>query len=80
MAGFRARARVFRTRPQPRSTPLVKSSCTPIVAVAAALVAMLPLPVLAAEADPAAAETLWLLGPFGFWWLLGVAGAALALW
>ncbi|NBU40442.1 MAG: hypothetical protein EBS51_06450, partial [Planctomycetia bacterium] len=67
-------------RSQPRSTPLVKSSLPPFLPAAAALVATLPVPVLAAEASPAAGETLWLLGPFGFWWLLGVAGASLALW
>jgi len=58
----------------------VKSSLPPFLPAAAALVATLPVPVLAAEASPAAGETLWLLGPFGFWWLLGVAGASLALW
>ncbi|MFM8538869.1 MAG: hypothetical protein ACKOES_12510 [Planctomycetaceae bacterium] len=58
----------------------MKSSFPPFVAAAAALVATLPVPVLAAEAAPAAGETAWLLGPFGFWWLLGVAGASLALW
>ena len=58
----------------------MKSSLPPFLPAAAALVATLPVPVLAAEASPAAGETLWLLGPFGFWWLLGVAGASLALW
>jgi inorganic pyrophosphatase/K(+)-stimulated pyrophosphate-energized sodium pump len=58
----------------------VKSSFPPFAAAVAAIVATLPVPVLAAEAAPAAGETLWLLGPFGFWWLLGVVGSVLALW
>ena len=57
----------------------MKSSFPPLVAAAAALVVTLPVPVLAADAAPATGETVWLLGPFGFWWLLGVAGASLAI-
>ncbi len=37
-------------------------------------------PVLAAAETPAGPERVWLLGPYGFWWLVGVAGAGLALY
>jgi K(+)-stimulated pyrophosphate-energized sodium pump len=35
-------------------------------------------PVQASEAGDA--QTVWLIGPYGFWWALGMAGAGLALW
>ena len=37
-------------------------------------------PVLAAADAAAGSERVWLLGPYGFWWLVGVAGAGLALY
>jgi K(+)-stimulated pyrophosphate-energized sodium pump len=39
--------------------------------------ALLPSIALAGEE---AAETMWLIGPYGFWWAVGVAGAVLALY
>ena len=39
--------------------------------------AFLPSIALAGEA---ASETMWLIGPYGFWWAVCVAGAVLALY
>ncbi len=39
--------------------------------------ALLPSIALAGEE---ASETMWLIGPYGFWWAVGVAGAVLALY
>ncbi len=39
--------------------------------------ALLPSIALAGEA---VSETMWLIGPYGFWWAVGVAGAVLALY
>ena len=36
--------------------------------------------VLAAAEPAAGPERVWLLGPYGFWWLVGVGGASLALY
>ncbi len=36
--------------------------------------------VLAATEPAAVPERVWLLGPYGFWWLVGVGGASLALY
>ncbi len=54
---------------------------SPISAVAAcaALVAALA-PTLALATDGGEVSRVWLFGPYGFWWALGVASAALALW
>jgi inorganic pyrophosphatase/K(+)-stimulated pyrophosphate-energized sodium pump len=56
----------------------VKFSRVSLVALASALLAAVSVPAVAA--DDAAPETVWFLGTYGFWWLLGVAGAVLALW
>jgi K(+)-stimulated pyrophosphate-energized sodium pump len=48
-----------------------------LAAIAAIAVALLPSIALAGEA---ASETMWLIGPYGFWWAVGVAGAVLALY
>jgi K(+)-stimulated pyrophosphate-energized sodium pump len=48
-----------------------------LAAAAAVVVALLP---SIAWAGEAASETMWLLGPYGFWWAVGVAGAVLALY
>jgi inorganic pyrophosphatase/K(+)-stimulated pyrophosphate-energized sodium pump len=54
---------------------LLATSC---MAFASAFLAATP--VLAAADTAAGAERVWLLGPYGFWWLVGVAGACLALY
>jgi inorganic pyrophosphatase/K(+)-stimulated pyrophosphate-energized sodium pump len=63
------------------ATPIVKRAT--ILASLTALPASLLLAAAVHAAEPVAAEadqTLWLIGPYGFWWLLGVAGSVLALW
>jgi len=51
-------------------------------AIRSAFLTAVLVPLLAATARAAegAEQTLWLMGPYGFWWLLGVAASALALW
>ncbi len=41
---------------------------------------LIPCLAVAADAEPAAAQTYWLIGIYGFWWAVGVAGAVLALY
>jgi len=45
----------------------------------AAAAAMVSLPGIASAAEENASETLWLIGPYGFWWAVGVGGSVLAL-
>jgi K(+)-stimulated pyrophosphate-energized sodium pump len=56
----------------------VKSTTSSLAVLAAAALASCP--VLALASDGSEATTAWILGPYGFWWALGVAGAVLALW
>ncbi|NCY03946.1 MAG: hypothetical protein EBX36_13820, partial [Planctomycetia bacterium] len=53
--------------------PLVVASIVLVTLFAHATVAM------AADAVGHAEQRKWLFGPYGFWWLVGVAGSALAL-
>ena len=50
----------------------------PLAAAAAVLLAAIPASAFASEAGEP--QTAWFFGAYGFWWLLGVAGAVLALW
>jgi K(+)-stimulated pyrophosphate-energized sodium pump len=56
----------------------VKSTTSSLAVLAAAALASCPVSALAS--DGSEATTAWILGPYGFWWALGVAGAVLALW
>jgi K(+)-stimulated pyrophosphate-energized sodium pump len=61
----------------------VKPSSASLAVAAAVIVGSLPSLAEAAATATAAsgmAETAWFFGPFGFWWLVGVAGASLALY
>jgi len=58
----------------------VKPSSSFITSCAAAMVAFLASNTALASADVAASERVWLFGPYGFWWLVGVGGACLALY
>ena len=54
----------------------------PLVTLATVMVALFAnaAVALAADAVAQAEQRKWLFGPYGFWWLVGVAGSALALW
>jgi len=56
----------------------VKSVISLASAVAAVILASLP--ALAHATDAGEPQTVWLLGPYGFWWALGLAGSLMALW
>jgi K(+)-stimulated pyrophosphate-energized sodium pump len=56
----------------------VKSTTSSLAVLAAAALASCPVSALAS--DGSEATTAWILGPYGFWWALGVAGAVAALW
>ncbi len=56
----------------------MKSLISAVAACAALVVALCP--TLALANDGGEASAVWLFGPYGFWWALGVASAVLALW
>ena len=53
---------------------------TAVVGAALAVVALASCPALALASEGDEAARAWIIGPYGFWWALGVAGAVFALW
>jgi len=62
------------------ATQIVKRLTTLIAAAITAVMAFAPTVAFAAAATLEANERKWLFGPYGFWWVIGVAGASLALY
>ena len=58
----------------------MKRLTTLIAAAITAVMAFAPTVAFAAAATLEANERKWLFGPYGFWWVIGVAGASLALY
>ena len=58
----------------------MKPATLAVSSFAAFAMTLLSSAVAVAAAEPAANERVWLFGPYGFWWLVGVGGASLALY
>jgi inorganic pyrophosphatase/K(+)-stimulated pyrophosphate-energized sodium pump len=58
----------------------VKPATIAVSSLAAFAMTLLSSAVAVAAVEPATDERVWLFGPYGFWWLVGVAGASLALY
>ena len=58
----------------------MKPATIAVSSLAAFAMTLLSSAVAVAAAEPAADERVWLFGPYGFWWLVGVGGASLALY
>ena len=58
----------------------MKPATLAVSSLAAFAMTLLSSAVAVAAAEPAADERVWLFGPYGFWWLVGVGGASLALY
>jgi len=58
----------------------VKPATIAVSSLAAFAMTLLSSAVAVAAAEPATDERAWLFGPYGFWWLVGIAGASLALY
>jgi inorganic pyrophosphatase/K(+)-stimulated pyrophosphate-energized sodium pump len=62
-------------------TEIVKPITVLVPSCVALVTSILSASSVLAAAEPAAGpERVWLLGPYGFWWLVGVGGASLALY
>ncbi len=58
----------------------MKPATIAVSSLAAFAMTLLSSAVAVAAAEPATDERVWLFGPYGFWWLVGVGGASLALY
>ena len=58
----------------------MKPATIAVSSLAAFAMTLLSSAVAVAAVEPATDERVWLFGPYGFWWLVGVAGASLALY
>ena len=58
----------------------MKPATLAVSSLAAFAMTLLSSAVAVAAVEPATDERVWLFGPFGFWWLVGIAGASLALY
>jgi inorganic pyrophosphatase/K(+)-stimulated pyrophosphate-energized sodium pump len=58
----------------------VKPATIAVSSLAAFAMTLLSSAVAVAAVEPATDERVWLFGPYGFWWLVGIAGASLALY
>jgi inorganic pyrophosphatase/K(+)-stimulated pyrophosphate-energized sodium pump len=58
----------------------VKPATIAVSSLAAFAMTLLSSAVAVAAVEPATDERVWLFGPYGFWWLVGVGGASLALY
>ena len=58
----------------------MKPATIAVSSLAAFAMTLLSSAVAVAAVEPATDERVWLFGPYGFWWLVGIAGASLALY
>ena len=58
----------------------MKPATIAVSSLAAFAMTLLSSAVAVAAVEPATDERAWLFGPYGFWWLVGIAGASLALY
>ena len=58
----------------------MKPAILAVSSLAAFVMTLLSSAVAVAAAEPVTDERVWLFGPYGFWWLVGVGGASLALY
>ena len=58
----------------------MKPATLAVSSLAAFAMTLLSSAVAVAAVEPATDERVWLFGPYGFWWLVGIAGASLALY
>ncbi len=58
----------------------MKPATIAVSSLAAFAMTLLSSAVAVAAVEPATDERVWLFGPYGFWWLVGVGGASLALY
>ena len=58
----------------------MKPATIAVSSLAAFAMTLLSSVVAVAAVEPATDERVWLFGPYGFWWLVGIAGASLALY